>query len=207
MASADPYKFLARPYALIERLVFGNQLNQARRALLYRITEGAKVLVLGGGNGKFLSYMPPSKICFIDSSASMISLARKVQTIAEVEFICMPFESYSSDSNFTHIYCPFFLDLFEIEKCREILIKIKSHLSTNAELLVVDFELNPQTSTRYQRTLVRTMYAFFARATGLRTRTLPPWEKLFSELGFDLRLKQDWQNGLVFASMWVIKSQ
>jgi ubiquinone/menaquinone biosynthesis C-methylase UbiE len=76
------FDLVASFYPLLEQLVFGSTLNQAREFFAREIGAGKEILLIGEGNGRFLCEMmkqtaSASSFTVIDSSVRMMAAARR----------------------------------------------------------------------------------------------------------------------------------
>ena len=75
------YGWTARFYGHAEQLVFGSQLMRARLALLPKLHTATRILILGEGDGRFLSALveqnPGSTIVVVDRSQRMLARAAR----------------------------------------------------------------------------------------------------------------------------------
>src|SRR6185295_7486640 len=80
MDSFRGYDLLAPFYDALSSIVFGNSMYRAQVHLLSDIPPGSKVLVLGGGTGRWLREVSIQRfhpeITYIDSSHGMLKRAR-----------------------------------------------------------------------------------------------------------------------------------
>lgn len=184
------YNRLAPFYDVLSFLVFGDKLNASQAFLTRNIKQGDRVLILGGGTGKLLEFISlPCHVTFVDASSKMIEKARLRKTEAELVYFAMYFEDFVSHEKFDHVFCPYFLDLFDPDSLEGVLFKIKMCLKENAMLHVADF--NPiQTSAIYYKVLMWCMLKFFKFTTGLKPTT---YNGMFELLGADedLCLKEE----------------
>ena len=202
-AEKDAYRYIAPIYAWLEKLVFRQILSRSRSFGLDVIQGGAKVLILGGGSGEVLNYLPNCEIDYVESSESMIIRASKKVGDRIVHFQQVPFSKFRSSTAYDHIICQYFLDLFEEEEFNELLEHL-DHLSADHTLLhVADFRINNRESGKWwQRGLVKLMYSFFRITTGLKTGDLPAIEHILKRANYVEKEGQSWMKGLVFASVW-----
>src|SRR5690606_1542035 len=75
------FDWMARPYALLEHLVLGRRLQRTRLALLPELLQARSILVLGEGDGRFLSALmaqsPQAQVTVVGRSAGMVGRARR----------------------------------------------------------------------------------------------------------------------------------
>jgi len=202
-AQQDHYRHIAPIYVWLEKIVFGRTLTRSRSFGLDAIPEGAKVLVVGGGTGEVLNYLPSCEIDYIESSESMIFYASRRVGGQMVHFHHITFSEYRSSVQYDHIVCQYFMDLFKEDELIEILKRV-DHLSADHTILhIADFR-KPQNGSGswWQRWLVKLMYFFFRITTKLKTRELPEIEETLKHTGYAEVMERSWMKGLVFASVW-----
>ncbi|MBS0657230.1 MAG: class I SAM-dependent methyltransferase [Verrucomicrobia bacterium] len=112
---------VAAAYPLLERLSFGDELNRARRAALEHAAAAEHILLVGEGNGRFLSECLScrnrGKVTVVDLSAKMINSARRKAAAhlerGDVEFVQADFLKWEAAPEAFDLICThFFLDLF-----------------------------------------------------------------------------------------------
>ena len=151
---------LAPFYDLLASVVFLGQIDRAQKHLVNQIKPNSRVLILGGGTGKLLTYFHKNtSIKFVEISSKMISKAKKRKTEAFVEFEESDFLEWSSIETFDYIICPFFLDLFSSIRLKEIITKTKTYLKDNGQLLVSDFD--GASKSFFNQLLLKLMFGFF----------------------------------------------
>ncbi|MFY9985017.1 MAG: class I SAM-dependent methyltransferase, partial [Chthoniobacterales bacterium] len=132
------FDLIASSYPLLEQIVFGSRLSQARRFFTERVIEGNKVLLVGEGNGRFLSEIvkqaSSSSFTVVDSSARMLTAARQriatVDRCPRVEWIHADILEWQSPAaHYDRIVTHFFLDAFMPDSISRIVEKI-SRLAT-----------------------------------------------------------------------------
>lgn len=184
-------------YDRLVRLVFGNKLWQAQRIHLDKIKATDRVLILGGGTGRILEWMPDCEIDYLEKSGKMIELARRK---GGANFINADFLNHDLDSTYDWVVCPFFLDCFNDEELDQCLVKIRHVLKKDGRMIVTDFRV----SKPPQRMLVWTMLIFFRIVTRLSARSLPEFRVVLPSKGFSSLDQQDFLNGLVFSSVYKV---
>ncbi len=182
-------------YDRLVRLVFGNKLWEAQRIHLDKIKTTDRVLILGGGTGRILEWMPDCEIDYLEKSEKMIELARQN---GKANFINADFLNHELDFTYDWVICPFFLDCFNVEELDQCLVKIRHVLKKDGRMIVTDF----QTSKSSHRMLVRTMLTFFRIVTRLSARSLSDFRLVIPAKGFSSLDRQDFLNGLVFSDLY-----
>lgn len=188
------FDFVAPFYDGLVRLVFGKKLWQAQQAHLELIQPDDQVLVLGGGTGRILDWLPACQITYLELSKRMIERAKGQ---GEAQFIHADFLMWETNQKFDWIICPFFLDCFDKGGLRYALDKIQGFLKEGGSLCVTDFKIE----NRKQALLVRIMILFFRWIARLEAKKLLELRKKTGN--HFMRTKQaEFLNGLVFSDLY-----
>lgn len=209
------YDRLARYYQAMEYLVFGGQLQKARIRLLDDLPPSQNVLVLGDGDGRFLSSLvshhPRISALSVDQSEQMLALQRhrlsKVEHEGQIVFqaddvrrLILP------QGHFCGIVCNFFLDCFTYEVLLEQLPLWLEWVKPNGFFHFVDFRLPDSGWQRLAGSMVLGgLHHFFRFQTGLSNRRLPEFEKLFSELRIKKELSVLSMGGLMTSELYRVR--
>ena len=173
---------VARPYRLLESVIFGGALQRARVRWLNELKAPQRALVIGEGNGRFLSELvrryPKLQIDCVEASAGMIELTKQRLRSARIEassvnFIQEDFRHWTPTGPYDIVVTHFFLDCFDEKDLEEIIPKIAAALSPRGTWLLADFTI-PRSGCRRvcAEILISVMYAFFRVFAGLRTKRL-----------------------------------
>lgn len=199
---------LAPHYVWIERLTFGRALQRRRVAFLDEMADARRALVLGDGDGRFLAELAAANramaIDYVDLSAGMLERARRRAGGDRVRYLradalTVPLDQDAYDLVVTH----FFLDCFGPEEIRRLAARTRGAAGPEARWVVSEFRVPPgAVAGRLARGLIRLMYAFFAVATGLRTRRLTDHRPLLEAAGFRLREEKRHWGGLLVSELW-----
>lgn len=176
---------LSRIYDQLGWLVFGSTLRKAQRSFTGDIPSGSKVLILGGGTGKFLTDLlntcPSARIWYIDASGKMIASARRKSKSfqqADLTFIHGTEENIPPGITFDVIITNFFLDLFPERILSEKVNKLIDTLSPGGSWLVTDFV----STGKWRHTLLlKIMYRFFKLTCSISANELPDWRGVLSQ--------------------------
>lgn len=171
------FDLLAPYYDRLVKIIFGDRLHDATAEHLDFLKPDDKVLILGGGTGRILTSLPPLQkpVLYIDTSAQMISQAKKRKTQCEVVF--------SAEEKYFHeridaIILPFFLDMFDISTGKAYLNTIQKNLADSGKILFTDFA-TPQ--RQYHKLLLWLMYRFFRVLCGIEAKALPNYDLIFQK--------------------------
>ncbi len=195
-------------YRSLERVVFGNQLQQARVAFVREISTPRRVLIAGEGDGRFLAEFvrahPAAAIDCVDASGRMIELARRQVPGAKVRFlqgdirkIELPREHY--DLLVTH----FFLDCFTGAGLREVVQKLAGAGNREAVWLLADFHLPSHGWRRWHAKIwLHAMYCFFRLTSGLESGHLDDPSPFLQANGFECVRRRGSRFGLIQSAVW-----
>ena len=211
---------IATFYRWLEYAVFGRALERRRAAFLTEASRARRVLALGDGDGRALAALvaaaPSARIDYVDSSATMLTLARARAGTDRVRYRqadarqmdLSDFRESGSqssealgESKYDLIVTHFFLDCFDDEGLRALVEKTARAAAPAACWIVSEF----RPATVYARLLIAIMYAFFRKATGLETRRLADHHPHFRRNGFRLeRVERTWA-GMLVSELWARK--
>lgn len=202
------YNLIAPLYGIISKLVFGNSLINASAHFFGELPEEGNVLIVGGGNGRILKKLylikPNLKIVYCDNSQKMIDLSKKINPFRSEQctFKCeSAFDLQLSACD--AVICPFFLDQFSNIDVLQFLNTCKSYTKESGVILFTDF--NSKSSKNFKwvhKTLIKSMYFFFALTTGLKQRSLPDFENAFLNNGWKVYKNWNSKNGLIMSSVY-----
>jgi SAM-dependent methyltransferase len=205
-------------YRWLEYGVFGRALQRRRAAFLAQASRARRVLTLGDGDGRALAALvaaaPSARVDYVDSSARMLELAqaragtdrvryrqadaRKID-FAEFGEFGEPRNEAPGDSKYDLIVTHFFLDCFDDAELRTLVEKTARAAAPAAYWIVSEF----RPATTCGRLLIAVMYAFFRKATDLKTRRLADHHPHFRRQGFRLeRVERTWA-GMLASELWV----
>lgn len=204
---------LAPHYLWMERVSFGNRLHRCRTALLGRMTAARRALVLGDGDGRFLSELlrsnPAVTVHAIDGSKGMTAEAERLAAAipggrervlfqtADVRTVPLPPAAYDL------IVSHFFLDCFPRGQLAAVVRRVAAACAPGGEWVVGDFRAPKQGIARHLgRLALFGMYAFFRLVTGLPAGRLVDPDPFLRECG--LRLLAEWAalGGFVSCKAW-----
>ena len=212
MKKSVDFSVLAPIYDLLGSVVFMGALHKSQVELIQHIPNSEKVLILGGGTGKFLVDLLKANsfksVTYVDVSPGMISKAKKklkrLDTGTEVNFICggledIPVEKY--DLICTH----YFLDCFEEGALSSVMLHLKSYMKADGKWHFSDFYLD-ETSSFLRKRFVSFLYWFFRISCGLKVRSLADFTKAFKEINFKLEREKYFKKGLLRTAIYSSKS-
>jgi len=194
---------IARWYRWMEYAAFGNTLQQRRTAFLADVADARRALVLGDGDGRFLSRLVEqsalAQIDYVDLSRRMLELAQARAGTGRVTYhqadaleIALPERGY--DLIVTH----FFLDCFDESTVEALVDRVAVAACPHARWLVSEFR-----RTWWSRPLLASLYFFFRITTGLKTRCLIDHRPVLMRHGFRMVRGESAWRGLLSSELWV----
>jgi ubiquinone/menaquinone biosynthesis C-methylase UbiE len=213
MAMAVPkanttFDSIARCYPLLEQIVFGSKLSEARRFFARRVAEGNKILLIGEGNGRFLfevsKQTSSASVTVVDSSTRMLAdAAGRIATVERcprVELIHADILEWRSPSaQYDRFVTHFFLDLFTPRLIGRIVEKI-SRLATEDSLWInVDFTSESQRLR--QKFLMWAQYRFFRISAGIDASRLFDSLPYIREAGWQILERKSLESGWISAHL------
>ena len=117
---SNGFDWVAPLYTSFESLAHGDALSVARLAFIEAVFKGSRVLLIGEGNGRFLTACLANKtagsVTVVDSSSRMLQLLRRrvshIEVETELELVHADFFKWNAKSRlFDVVVTHFFLDL------------------------------------------------------------------------------------------------
>lgn len=204
---------LAPHYRWLEWLLAGERLQRCRTAYLRGIPAPRHALLLGEGNGRFLPEFlaahPGARVTCVDASAAMLERARArlLATSLDdsaVEFIHADVFAWSPPTaRYDLLVTHFFFDCFRRDQIEQLLEILGRAQTPDAHWLLADFRVPAAGLTRWRaRWIVRSMYVFFRRVTGLSASNVVPAEDFLVPRGYSLRERRLSEWGLLHTDWW-----
>ena len=192
------YDRLAKHYDFLSRLVFFRSQVRAQTDQLVYIKNCKNLLIVGGGTGwilKDLNTLKPSiHITFVETSAKMIEMAKKVNTHHRIEFIHQDIESYKANLKFDSVLTSFLFDNFDAVKAEKVFLHIDQMLPVEAFWLYTDFRLDGKW---WKSLLLKTMHLFFRLIKVVNVTTLPKMKNSFISNGYILKTVKYYYGGFI----------
>ena len=137
----NDFDIIAPFYDQMASLVFGDRLRQIQKTYLDQIDSGSSILIVGGGTGEILEWLPQDKrltITYVELSPKMMAKAKLRRTqLSQTDFVCKNILDHSGQ--FDYVIANFFLDCFDKESLHIVLDKLQDLLENDGELIVSDF--------------------------------------------------------------------
>lgn len=190
---------ISRWYRWLEYAAFGTALQRRRGAFLREVGKARKALVLGDGDGRGLAALlranPALSVDAIDSSATMLELARARVSSPRVSFFHADARTHSlTEAHYDLIVTHFFLDCFDDAEMERLVTRVARSATAEAKWLISEF--------RQPGPLVAVLYLFFRLTTGLRTRRLVDHRPLLAGHGFGLARSEEAWRGRLVSELW-----
>src|SRR5437660_4295638 len=198
----------------MECLLAGRTLQQCRTAFLDQTRNAKTALLIGEGNGRFLTeFLKVNKrasVLCVDSSSRMLKLAaRRAGGLAvdRVRFVkadlLEPRHSQWQAGPFDVVVTHFFLDCFRAEQLNRIVRAIADQTSAGASWLLADFRVPADGLARLRaKTILWLAYAFFRIVTRLPAKRITPPDCLLEKHGFALEKRIIREHGLLHSDLW-----
>lgn len=204
---------VAHIYRWAEWLTLGPLLGRTRRYFVPQLADRQNALVMGDGDGRFLSYLMShhQHLCAyaVDISATMLRLLRerclaasptaeqRLQTehISALHVIPDP----KTDLIVTH----FFLDCLTQIQTDALASQIAEAVEPGTLWLVSDFAVpGPALLRPFAAAFIRVLYAAFGMLTGLRVTHLPDPQVSLEYAGFVRIARKTFVFGLLYTELW-----
>ena len=200
-------------YRTLETIAFGNALQRARVACLDEIGTPRRGLVVGEGNGRFLTALlqqqPLIRIDCVDTSQRMLDLARRKisetnpNQIDRVALLQRDIASWSPNDRYDLIVTHFFLDCFGTKEVGNIVAKLAQAAAPKAVWLLADFRIpNGGLACAYAQAWLFVMYAFFRGVAGIAARELVDPSPFLRVEGFTLDRQNLFRHGMLKSELW-----
>lgn len=191
-------------YDFLADLIFRSQIKKATTEFFDCISEGDKVLIIGGGTGWILEQLKQRqlKVTYIDILEGMVRKARKRKFSFPVEFISGSY-TYAPNEKFDVIITPFFLDMFSNGKIGHVVQHISTLLKKDGIWLFSDFI---PSNKIHHRVLIKIMYLFFSLFYKIEEWRLPDYDKCFSKNGYKVLKRKDSYSGLITSRIYSMKN-
>lgn len=160
------YDYLAR-WIIKER-----KLKEVQAAFLDCIHPNARVLIVGGGTGEILEWLPKGKhlsVDYVELSAKMLRRA-KLRNAQETHFIQGDALEHSGLYDF--IIAHFFLDCFDEDELPKMLKHLSSQLKVGGKLLVSDFCHNGKRKDEFLNKLMHLFLRLFANLSSKKLQNI-----------------------------------
>ena len=206
------YDRLANHYHLLEKMMFGERLKDARTVLLDAIPRCESALVLGDGNGQLLEALLTSQttcqITSIDQSERMLELQQKRladhPSRKNVTWLHRDARTWNgSDRKFDLVVAAFFLDCFTRQELATHLPDWINALRPGGHFYFVDFQEPERGWKRLRGKLYLTlMHQFFRWQTNLPNRRLVNMTEILDQFDLHLLRSENMHHDLICARLY-----
>ncbi len=204
---------LAPFYDAMENVLTGGLMMRVRTAFFEQWPEEGEVLLVGEGHGRFLRCFrharPRLSITYLDCSLEMLAIARRKLKRTELSegkttLVCADFRTWQPQK-YDVICTQFFLDCFHGGELREVVEKLARSAKPTSRWFLADFQIPNRGFARLRaRLIVSLMYGFFRPVAGISATHLESPGALLQEQGFILKFRNEWSQGLLYAS-WLAR--
>ena len=209
------FDILAPHYRWMEWLLAGGKLQRCRTAFVAQVRHAHNVLLLGEGNGRFLTAFLQANhsatVTVVDASARMLNEAQRRAAASSdegrdrrVHYVCADVLTWPPPRHtYDLIVTNFFLDCFSADQLAVIVPCLASATNASAQWVISDFRVPPCGLPRWRaRLIIAVMYCFFRVVTRLPARTLTPVDSLLEASGFQLHARRLGEWGLLHTDLW-----
>lgn len=203
------YNSLAPFYDAIASFVFGGAIQRAHHQHMDYWPKAGKILIVGGGTGKFLksiksSEYKSSQIDYVDASDAMINKAKQYCPKGlKVSFIAKSIMDHEQAEHYDLIFTPFFLDNFDGVELQAVFTKLNQLLSTSGSWVIADFHIGSSWYKKvWQNTLLWLMLRFFKICCHIKANKLEDFHQYFTAMGFERLAYQSFYSGFIFSSVY-----
>ena len=202
------FDLVAPLYPLLERCVFGSRLDRARQAFFDAIVQADRILLVGEGNGRFLTSLLAHKgigsIKVVEKSTVMVRLAKdRIRKLEEVpfdlEFIEADVREYNPANKFDCVVTHFLLDLFNPPAQQSVTHRIAELTTASGTWINVDFL--PARTLRGS-VLMCLQYTFFHIVSQIEARRCFDESTAAAAAGWTIAETVSYLGGLVVAKRW-----
>lgn len=205
------YSLVAKPYALLERCVFGGKLQEVRVAHLGRLVdllrdvEFPRVLVVGDGDGRFLQALLAAvsdvRVDYVDCSQGMLGVAKsRVANDCRVRWFCSALEDFE-EAGYTAVSLHFLLDCYGPGERGMVVSRLMSKLDARACILVSDFDPSAAGARPW---LLKLMQYFFSLSARYPIVKVEKDDAAFIREGAVLLDEKQWDSGWIYSQIWKI---
>ncbi|MCX2745926.1 class I SAM-dependent methyltransferase [Mangrovivirga sp. M17] len=186
----NSYDHIASIYDRLGKLVFGGSLIKPQIEILNSY-KGKDILIVGAGTGNVLKTFEANQfnsIDLFDISKPMLNEFNDlvISKSSNINYFLKDGRTGDLNKHYDLIMFPFFLDHFDEQEIREILVSYRSEIPTFDDLAIIDFT-NPLKFKH--RILAKTMLLFFRITTGHTLNRIPDIFRVSDEILKGLKKK------------------
>lgn len=207
------FNTIAPFYNVVSTIASFNKIHESQIWLLSKRMKFSKVLIMGGGDGKFLLEAMKQGLsdqyCFIDISDAMIKLAQcKIEkqlsnSTSSVVFICGSYQEIPKNQKFDLIVTPYFLDCFSDDELLLVVAKLHSQLTIEGTWFLTDFNI-PKDSFRsfIFKNIIQLLYGIINLFCDLGINRLPDFNMEFCKYEFTIIHEKYFLGGLLVGRIY-----
>lgn len=192
---------VAPVYDALAQLVFGDKLKHAQQAYLDHLLLNDKVLIVGGGTGELLEWLPTDArvmVDYLELSMAMLKKAKKRKSQAlETNFINV--DIINHEGKYDVIIANFFLDCFDRIDLQKVLNKLAGLMKIEGKLIVTDFAL---TESQKDKLLQKVMHRFFKITANLTSDHLKNIRQIMLQSDFIETHYQTFEKGRLYCGVY-----
>ena len=196
----NDFNLIAPIYDSLSYIVFRNKLKQVQKIYLDLLIPNSKVLIIGGGTGKILQWLPPGKnleVTYVELSRKMLELARSRSYENMVKLYQADIMDFHGE--FDYVIANFFLDCFDSDNLKKVISKFSNLLTNKGSILVTDFKYN---TDQRDGLLRKIMHWFFKIVSNLESDHLLDIHTEVLESGFNKLKYQVFDRGQLFSAVY-----
>lgn len=198
----DHYSFLAPFYNRLSKLIFGDQLMQAKNYFAENLSK-KRLLIIGGGDGlDYQDFQIQLSGEYWEISKAMLSKAKVNLAQSRLTF---HLDFYQADIGelFDEVWLHFVLDTMNDQEIESLLGEIKESVKADGRIYLVDF-FSPKYS--YQRFLNLSMITFFRIVTKHKRVNIPAYEEILNKGKWKKNEEKEFLRGWVKAQVWTLQT-
>jgi ubiquinone/menaquinone biosynthesis C-methylase UbiE len=209
------FDWMAKPYATLERILFGDSFQRIRTALVHELDGASSVLVLGEGDGRFtkelLTRNPSVVVTVLDGSGEMLRVAqartlpwRERVTYVHADAVDWVEHAVTSGQTFDAVVTTFFLDCLTEEQINRLFAAATRLLTGKRWWLWSDLVVPSSSAWRRfcARAILKTLYVVFRMTTNISARHLVDPSEYFASHGWKPRVTTYGLGGILKASVF-----
>ena len=206
---APNFNRIARLYRWLEYLTLGPALQNCRTHFVPKLLHSRRALVLGDGDGRFLTQLlrsnPHLHATAIDTSSTMLALLRRRCALATTRLTTIHTDALTHPFTdpYDLIVTHFFLDCLTQPELESLTLRLAPYLQPRTLWLLSDFRIPPSGALRLpSRLFVRLLYLAFRLLTGLRTTHLPDHTEALTRAGLTRIAHHHALRGILTTELW-----
>ena len=185
-------------YDRLARWIYGEAILESQKWAIDKVDTYQELLIVGGGTGEILSLIPETvHVTYLDKSAKMTQLAQRNPGNGQVCVINQDFFTWQPSKKWDFVFCPFFLDCFDLENLEKAVLKCKSVLKQSGSLMVADFDLHHTPAV-----LKVMMHAFFRLVANLESSTLKDIHSMILRNRFEMHQEKLFHQEMIFSRVY-----